>query len=284
MERKKKEAQPVAEAIIKQEEQGRNLMLQEPIRKRPAKVTNPIVPTAALAVLTFLLVMPLAAQTDENPASSENGVAEENSAACVSTNQINQPLNRILQALADQCRLTSVMPRRMGGERLSLRAEGVTLEDALLQLFDSTPINYALLCRDSGNDCDLHVYDPRQSGPNQGGQVIRTASQQPQPQPGSAPQAAPGAKPRPGEYLIDLTNLQIEDIEKLRASMGPRELQLLRLFGFDPNKLDNQQILQLVQTLTGSQIQHIEKMGLNPRALSPNDLRRLLFAVPSPKP
>lgn len=238
-----------------------------------------------LAALIFIGTAPLAAQTDKNTASSENGVAEENSAACVSTQQINQPLNRILQALADQCRLTSELPRRMGGERLSLRADGVTLEDALLRLFDSTPINYALSCEGSGNECELHVYDPRQSG--QGGargQVIRTASGGPKPPSTSATQAAPGSKPRPGEYLIDLTNLQIEDIEKLRASMGPRELQLLRVFGFDPNNLSNQQILQLVQSLTGNQIQHIEKMGLNPRALSPNDLRRLLFAVPSPKP
>ena len=239
---------------------------------------------AALVSVGTVGTGPLAAQTNENTASSENGFAEENSAACVSTQQINQPLNRILQALADQCRLTSEMPRRMGGERLSLRAEGVTLEDALLRLFDSTSINYALLCQDSGNDCELHVYDPRQSGPNQGGKVIRTASGGPKPQPSPTPQAAPGLTQRTGEHLIDLKNLQIEDIEKLRASMGPRELQLLRVFGFDPNNLSNQQILQLVKTLTGNQLQYIEKMCLNPRALRPNDPRRLLFAVPTPKP
>ena len=80
-----------------------------------------------------------------------------------------------------------------------------------------------------------------------------------------------------------LTNLQEEDIQRLRASLGPQELQLLRLFGFDPNNMSNQQILQLVKGLTQNQFQTIEQMGLDPKALRVSDLRRLLFSVPTPQ-
>ena len=77
--------------------------------------------------------------------------------------------------------------------------------------------------------------------------------------------------------------MQDEDIQRLRISLGPQELQLLRFLGFDPNNMSNQQILQLVKGLTQNQFQTIEQMGFDPKALRVSDLRRLLFSVPALK-
>ena len=243
--------------------------------------------------LTLLWSLPVYAQTsgptEKAAPGSGNAPTSANSPAgadaivrCVTTRQINQPLSVILEGLAKQCDLSSTLPRPLGLTRMTLEADRLTLEEALTSLFDSSAIDYALQCDAPGSHCSLRVFDFRQSGPSQGTQVIRAtppagvSAAQPQ----GAPATPQAARP-PGQ--IDLTNLQEEDIQRLRASLGAQELALLSLFGFDPNNMSNQQILQLVKGLTQDQFQMIEQKGLDPKALSLGDLRRLLFSVPPPK-
>ena len=239
--------------------------------------------------LTLLWCLPVSAQTSgptekaapgsgNAPVSANTPVGAKAILGCVTTRQINQPLKVILEDLARQCDLSSTLPRPLGSTRLTLEADRLTLEEALTSLFDSSAIDYALRCGTAGSHCSLRVFDFSRSGSNQGTQVIRAIPaagvSTPQPQPARAARSAD---------QIDLTNLQEEDIQRLRASLGPQELQLLRLFGFDPNNMSNQQILQLVKSLTQNQFQTIEQMGLDPKALRVRDLRRLLFSVPTPQ-
>ena len=212
------------------------------------------------------------------PISANAPVGAKAIVGCVTTRQINQPLRVILEDLARQCDLSSTLPRPLGSTRMTLEANRLTLEEALTSLFDSSAIDYALRCGTAGSHCSLRVFDFSRSGSNQGTQVIRAT-----PLAGvSAPRPQPARVARSADQ-IDLTNLQEEDIQRLRASLGPQELQLLRLFGFDPNNMSNQQILQLVKSLTQNQFQTIEQMGLDPKALRVRDLRRLLFSVPTPQ-
>ena len=245
--------------------------------------------TASLlaAGLTLLWSVPVYAQTSgpaekAAPGSGNAPISANAIVRCVTTRQINQPLSVILEGLAKQCDLSSTLPRPLGPTRMTLEADRLTLEEALTSLFDSSAIDYALQCDAPGSHCSLRVFNFRQSGSNQGTLVIRGTPAAPQPAPR---QEAAAARTRtatpPGQ--IDLTNLQEEDIQRLRASLGPQELQLLGMFGFDPNNMSNQQILQLVKGLTQNQFQMIEQKGLDPKALSVGDLRRLLFSVPTPK-
>lgn len=216
------------------------------------------------------------------PASADSPTSAESIIGCVTTRQINQPLSVILEDLAKQCNLSSTLPRPLGSTRMTLQANRLTLEEALTSLFDSSAIDYALQCDTPGSHCNLRVFDFSQSGSNQGTQVIRATPAASRLTPRQEATAAPTQTARPTDR-IDLTNLQDEDIQRLRASLGPQELQLLRLFGFDPNNMTNQQILQLVKGMTQNQLQTIEQMGLDPKALRVGDLRRLLFSVPTPK-
>ena len=239
--------------------------------------------------LTLLWCLPVSAQTSgptekaapgsgNAPVSANTPVGAKAIVGCVTTRQINQPLKVILEDLARQCDLPSTLPRPLGSTRMTLEADRLTLEEALTSLFDSSAIDYALRCGTAGSHCSLRVFDFSRSGSNQGTQVIRAI-----PAAGvSAPQPQPARATRSADQ-IDLTNLQEEDIQRLRASLGPQELQLLRLFGFDPNNMSNQQILQLVKSMTQNQFQTIEQMGLDPKALRVRDLRRLLFSVPTPQ-
>ena len=239
--------------------------------------------------LTLLWCLPVSAQTSgptekaapgsgNAPVSANTPVGAKAIVGCVTTRQINQPLKVILEDLARQCDLSSTLPRPLGSTRMTLEADRLTLEEALTSLFDSSAIDYALRCGTAGSHCSLRVFDFSRSVSNQGTQVIRAI-----PAAGvSAPQPQPARGARSADQ-IDLTNLQEEDIQRLRASLGPQELQLLRLFGFDPNNMSNQQILQLVKSLTQNQFQTIEQMGLDPKALRVRDLRRLLFSVPTPQ-
>ena len=239
--------------------------------------------------LTLLWCLPVSAQTSgptekaapgsgNAPVSANTPVGAKAIVGCVTTRQINQPLKVILEDLARQCDLPSTLPRPLGSTRMTLEADRLTLEEALTSLFDSSAIDYALRCGTAGSHCSLRVFDFSRSGSNQGTQVIRAI-----PAAGvSAPQPQPARATRSADQ-IDLTNLQEEDIQRLRASLGPQELQLLRLFGFDPNNMSNQQILQLVKSLTQNQFQTIEQMGLDSKALRVRDLRRLLFSVPTPQ-
>ena len=233
--------------------------------------------------LTLLWCLPVSAQTSgptekAAPGSGNAPVGAKAIVGCVTTRQINQPLRVILEDLARQCDLSSTLPRPLGSTRMTLEADRLTLEEALTSLFDSSAIDYALRCGTADSHCSLRVFDFSRSGSNQGTQVIRAT-----PAAGvSAPQPQPARAARSADQ-IDLTNLQEEDIQRLRASLGPQELQLLRLFGFDPNNMSNQQILQLVKSLTQNQFQTIEQMGLDPKALRVRDLRRLLFSVPTPQ-
>ena len=241
--------------------------------------------TASLlaAGLTLLWSVPVYAQTSgptekAAPGSGNAPVSANGIVRCVTTRQINQPLSVILEGLAKQCDLSSTLPRPLGPTRMTLEANRLTLEEALTSLFDSSAIDYALQCDAPGSRCSLRVFDFRQSGSNQGTLVIRGTPAAPRQEAAAA--RTQTATP-PGK--IDLTNLQEEDIQRLRASLGPQELQLLRLFGFDPNSMTNQQILQLVKGLTQNQFQMIEQKGLDPKALNVGDLRRLLFSVPTPQ-
>jgi len=241
--------------------------------------------------LTLLWCLPLSAQTsgptEKAAPGSGNAPISANApvggnviviVGCVTMRHINQPLRVILEDLARQCDLSSTLPRPLGSTRMTLEANRLTLEEALTSLFDSSAIDYALRCGTAGSHCSLRVFDFSRSGSNQGTQVIRATPSAG----GSATQPQPAQAARSADQ-IDLTNLQDEDIQRLRASLGPQELQLLRLFGFDPNNMSNQQILQLVKGLTQNQFQTIEQMGLDPKALRVSDLRRLLFSVPTPQ-
>ena len=237
--------------------------------------------------LTLLWSLPVYAQTSgptekAAPGSGNAPVGANAIVRCVTTRRINQPLRVILEELAKQCNLSSTLPRPLGPTRMTLEADRLTLEEALTSLFDSSAIDYALQCDAPGSRCSLRVFDFRQSGSNQGTRIIRATPAAPQSPPRQGAGAARTQTARPHDQ-IDLTNLQEEDIQRLRASLGPQELQLLRLFGFDPNSMSNQQILQLVKGLTQNQFQMIEQKGLDPKALSVGDLRRLLFSVPTPK-
>ena len=196
--------------------------------------------TASLlaAGLTLLWSVPVYAQTSgptekAAPGSGNAPVSANGIVRCVTTRQINQPLSVILEGLAKQCDLSSTLPRPLGPTRMTLEANRLTLEEALTSLFDSSAIDYALQCDAPGSRCSLRVFDFRQSGSNQGTLVIRGTPAAPRQEAAAA--RTQTATP-PGK--IDLTNLQEEDIQRLRASLGPQELQLLRLFRIRPQQYD----------------------------------------------
>ena len=227
----------------------------------------------ALALIAGAGVFAQGGSPPEAGKSYDNGI-------CVTARQINQPLDAILSKLAAQCQLTSVIPQPLASKRMTLEGAGLTLEQALTLLFDYSPIDYALMCEPSGNSCKLRVFDFQPSGGNRSSRVIRATPGTPRPAPTESDPLQQAGKP---SDVIDITNLNLKDVELLRSSLGPREIQLLSVFGYDPNNLTNDQILQLVRGLTTNQFTLLEKMGLNPRSLSVADLRQILFAVPTSK-
>ena len=183
---------------------------------------------------------------------------------CATTHQVNQPLSTILEDLARECKLSINLPKTLRSIQMTLQADRLPLEEALTHLFDSSALDYAFLCSRPNDHCSLQVFDFAQSGPTQGAQIVHV------------PADTQGAEQT---YQIDLTNLQEKDIQRLRVNLSSKELELLRVLGFNPDNMTNQKIVQLVKKLTQGQLEMIEQIGLNPKNLSIEGLRHLLFSL-----